>query len=70
MGGAILQDTSFHGAKLRGAYLRAAKFDRTDISGADLRDAEGLTSAQISHTIRDAGTRLPLDVITERDDGE
>ncbi|MCZ6741721.1 MAG: pentapeptide repeat-containing protein, partial [Alphaproteobacteria bacterium] len=70
MGGVNLKHTSFHGANLRGAYLRVAKFHRTDLSGADLRDVEWLTTGQIIHTIRDAHTRLPLDLITEAEDGE
>ena len=70
MGGVILKHASFNGADLRGAYLRVAKFHHTDLSGADLRDAEGLTKEQISHTILDAHTRLPLDLITEHEDGE
>ncbi len=53
-----------------GAYLRVAKFHRTDLSGADLRDVEGLTIEQINRTIRDAQTRLPLDLIPEPEDGE
>ena len=70
MGRAILKRTSLKEVDLRGAYLRVAKFHRTDISGADLRDVEGLTTAQIMHTIRDAHTRLPVDLITEIEDGE
>ena len=70
MGGVILKHASFNGADLRGAYLRVAKFHRTDLSGADLRDVEGLTPEQINHTILDAHTRLPLDLITEQEDGE
>ncbi len=70
MGGAILKHTSFNGADLRGAYLRVATFHRTDLSGANLRDVEGLTTEQIMHTIRDAHTRLPLDLIPEQEDGE
>ncbi len=70
MGNSILKRASFNGADLRGAYLRVAKFHRTDLSGADLRDVEGLTTGQINHTIRDARTRLPLDLITEHENGE
>ena len=70
MGGAILKHTSFSGADLRGAYLRVAAFHRVDLSGADLRDVEGLTIEQINHTIRDAQTRLPHDLIPEQEDGE
>ncbi len=70
MGDAILKRASFNGADLRGAYLRVAKFHRTDLSGADLRDVEGLTTGQIIHTIRDAHTRLPPDLITEQEDDE
>ncbi len=70
MGGAILNHTSLNGADLRGAYLRVAKFHRTDLSGADLRDVAGLTTEQINHTIRDARTRLPFDLVPEPEDGE
>ncbi len=70
MGGANLKRASFNGADLRGAYLRVAKFHRTDLSGADLRDVEGLTPEQINRTIRDSHTRLPVDLITEHEDGE
>jgi uncharacterized protein YjbI with pentapeptide repeats len=70
MGGAILNHASLNGADLRGAYLRVAKFRRTDLSGADLRDVEGLTTEQINHAIRDAQTRLPLEAIPEPEDGE
>jgi hypothetical protein len=31
---------------------------------------EGLTIEQINHTIRDAQTRLPHDLIPEQEDGE
>ncbi len=70
MGGAILKHALLNGADLRGAYLRVAKFHRTDLSGADLRQVVGLTTAQIVHTIRDAHTRLPHDLIREQEDGE
>ena len=70
MGGAFLKYTSFKGTDLRGAYLRVARFHRTDLSGADLRGVEGLTRQQIDDAIRDADTRLPLDLITEHEDGD
>ena len=47
------------GADLRGAYVRVAGFERADLAGADLRDTEGLTQAQIDVAICDADTRLP-----------
>ncbi len=67
---ADLSGADLRRADLRSAYLRVAKFHRTDLSGADLRDVEGLTTGQINHTIRDDKTRLPLDLVTEPNDGK
>ena len=57
-------------AEVRGAYLRVAKFHRTDLKGADLRGAEGLTGKQIDRAILDCDTRLPPDVTTETGNGD
>jgi uncharacterized protein YjbI with pentapeptide repeats len=69
MGGATFTRTSLQGADLRGAYLRVAKFDLPNLSGADLRGVRGLTPDQIDNAICDADTRLPDDWIQDSDDG-
>jgi uncharacterized protein YjbI with pentapeptide repeats len=69
MGGATFIRTSFRGADLRGAYLRVAKFELPDFSGADLRGVQGLTPGQIDNAICDADTRLPEDWIKASKDG-
>jgi uncharacterized protein YjbI with pentapeptide repeats len=48
---------------------RAAKFDRADLSGADLRDVQGLTREQLDNAICDSRTRLPDELNTVSDDG-
>ncbi len=46
-------------ADLRGALLGEATLLGTDLSGADLRDAEGLTARQLAAAVIDEETRLP-----------
>ena len=42
-----------------GAYLRLARLDGADLSGADLRDVEGLAQKQIDVAVCDQQTKLP-----------
>jgi hypothetical protein len=46
-----------------------AKFERPDLSGADLRGVRGLTPDQTDDAICDADTRLPEDWIKDSEDG-
>jgi uncharacterized protein YjbI with pentapeptide repeats len=47
-------------ADLRWAYLRVARFEGADLSGADLRDVEGLTEEQLDATVLNEDTKLPV----------
>nr|WP_281378561.1 pentapeptide repeat-containing protein [Brevundimonas lenta] len=63
------RDASFRDADLRGARLTRGRFegadfggadlDQTDIRGADLSGARGLTQAQVGRACGDASTLLP-----------
>ena len=48
---------------MRGAYLRLAKLDGTDLSDANLEGVEGLTQAQLDRAQLNSETRLPEGLI-------
>ena len=50
-------------------YLRLARLDGADLSGADLRGVEGLTLKQLDAAVCDHETKLPEAAGTERDGG-
>ena len=62
LGGAFLNGASLRAADLRGAYLRVARLDGADLSAADLRNAEGLVSAQLGSALCLTDARLPADL--------
>ena len=66
----LREQTTDAGPDRSGAASAAQQTSEPGLSGADLRDVEGLTTGQINHTIRDAHTRLPLDLIAEHENGE
>lgn len=47
------------GASFSGAVVTGASFDGANIAGADLRQAEGLTQAQLDQACGDGRTRVP-----------
>ncbi len=57
--GADLCRANLSGADLRDASLTSTFLKRTDVRGADLSTALGLTDAQISDALGDARTTLP-----------
>ena len=59
LAGANLTEAYLKGANLTGAYLTGANLAGADLSRADLRNALGLTAAQIKLANTDAGTRMP-----------
>ena len=57
--GANLNWVALSGADLKGANLNSTSLNGADLSGADLRDAIGLTQAQLDEAIIDSDTQLP-----------
>ena len=57
--GALLSRTWLVGVNFRGVQLKGAKFYRTVLNNADLRDAVGLTQAQLDGACGNAKTRIP-----------
>lgn len=57
--GSDLQSADLEHADLKGARLRAANLQYALLTGADLRDNQGMTQAQISTSVWDQTTRLP-----------
>ena len=63
--GSRFEGANFTAADLSNAKLnrrttsRGAHFERANISGADFRDAEGLTQTQLNRACGDTQTRLP-----------
>ncbi len=57
--GANLNWVALSGADLRGANLNSTSLNGADLRGADLRDAIGLTQAQLDEAIIDSDTQLP-----------
>ncbi|RZJ42546.1 MAG: pentapeptide repeat-containing protein, partial [Brevundimonas sp.] len=62
--GASFRDAELDSARLTGGRFARADFTdaslrRTDIRGADLSDARGLTQGQINQACGDGSTRLP-----------
>ncbi len=51
--------TNFRGASFVRADVTSVNFERANIGGADLRQAEGLTQAQLDGACGDGRTRLP-----------
>jgi uncharacterized protein YjbI with pentapeptide repeats len=60
--GADLFAADLSGADLRDASLTATFLKQTDLRGADLSTAHGLTSGQIVDALGDQTTRLPEDL--------
>jgi uncharacterized protein YjbI with pentapeptide repeats len=65
---ADLAGARFVRASLLRARFRGARLDRADLSGADLRQARGLTQAQLDQACGDGRTRLPRGMRVERCD--
>ncbi|RZJ37052.1 MAG: pentapeptide repeat-containing protein, partial [Brevundimonas sp.] len=68
--GASFRDASLDSARLSGGRFSRADFTdaslrRTDIRGADLSDARGLTQSQINQACGDGSTRLPGRLTTQ-----
>ncbi len=64
-----LQFTNLENARLEGAQFNEGTiFNQTNIKGALLKNATGLTSAQISVSIKDSNTQLPDYLEEEMDD--
>ena len=60
--GMDLKKVNLSGADLRGGDLQGARLLFTDLTGADLSDALGLTREQIEEAVTDRATRLPEDL--------
>ncbi len=67
---AILQNVNFAATSLRGAIfidslVDGAQFGQSDLTGADLRGAQGLSFAQLQNAIFDDTTLLPTGIGTD-----
>jgi uncharacterized protein YjbI with pentapeptide repeats len=67
---AILQDVNFAATSLRGAtfitsLVEGAQFGQADLTGADLRGAQGLTFAQVQNATFDDSTLFPDGIGTD-----
>lgn len=56
---ADLRNANFRGAILNDSSLFNTNFEGADLRGADLRQASGLTQAQVNTMITDESTKLP-----------
>lgn len=58
--GALLRDCDLRGASLKGADVTEADFTGADLTGVDLREAKGLTTAQINSARSREGVQTTL----------
>jgi DnaJ-domain-containing protein 1 len=63
---ARLEKADLRGAKLAFAALGGTRLEATNLCGADLRQARGLTQAQIDQALGDRRTALPANLVMPR----